>query len=119
MFKKIYEVKVETNNRLPVRLEAIDHFATRSVEAGPALLIDPKQCPILIRALKGGWRWEMNKKEVLKSEVEDNFYSHPGDSFGYACRHHYRQTEKEARYGKAATARPFIPEGILAGSRTI
>lgn len=109
VFKKHYEVKVETNNQLPIRLEAIDHFTTRSVEAGPALLIDPKHCPILIRALKGGWRWEMNKKEVLKSVVEDNIYSHPGDSLGYAARYHYRLTEKEARYGLAATQRPFIP----------
>lgn len=115
VFRKVYEVKVETNNRLPVRLEAIDHFATRSTEGGPALLIDPKHCPVLIRALKGGWRWEMNKKEVLKSVVEDNIYSHPGDSFGYACRYHYRLTEKEARYGKAATARPFVPRRDFGG----
>jgi hypothetical protein len=53
------------------------------------LLIDPVMCPILIRALKGGWRWKIDpKKEMISGkEPEDNIFTHPGDAFGYGARY--------------------------------
>lgn len=109
-FKKHFAVRIETNNRLPLRLDAIDHFATRLTDIGPALLIDPKHCPVLIRALKGGWRYVMDtKRDTIKNpEPEKNAYSHPGDAFGYLCRYFHRQTEREMRYG-GKTVKPFTP----------
>jgi hypothetical protein len=100
VFRRVYEVKVETNNRLPLRLDAIDHFMEKSVEAGPAFLIDPKHCPLLVRALKGGWKWELKPKDdgSLKEHPMKNLYSHPGDGLGYAARFHYRETAREMRY---------------------
>lgn len=107
--KREFDVKIESNNRLSLRLEAIDHYTTRLVEGSGALQIDEQQCPILIRALKGGWRYVMdNKRDVIKSpEPEKNAYSHPGDSFGYLCRFFHRQAERDMRY--AAAGRKFIP----------
>lgn len=108
-FKKHFEVKIETNNRLPLRLDAIDHYATRLTEAGPALLIDPRECPILVRALKGGWRYVLDtKRDTIKSpEPEKNAYSHPGDGFGYLSRYFHRLTEKGSYGGrKTAVSRP-------------
>lgn len=99
-FRRHFNVKVETNNRLPMRLEAIEYFTTRLTLGSAALLIDPKECPILIRALKGGWRYVMDqKRDVVKGlEPEKNAYSHPGDAFGYLCRYFHRQNERESRY---------------------
>lgn len=110
-FKKHFTVKTESNNRLPLRLDAIEHYTTKLTAAGPALQIDADQCPVLTRALKGGWRYVMDpKRDVLKSpEPEKNQYSHPGDAFGYLCRYFHRQGERVARADankKLVAARP-------------
>lgn len=100
ILRRYFEVRVESNNRLPLRLDAIDHFTTRLTGAGPALQIDARECPVLVRALKGGWRYVVdNKRDVVRTaEPEKNAYSHPGDAFGYLARYFHRQTEREMRY---------------------
>lgn len=109
--QKHYEVKIETNNRLPLRLDAIDHFCTFLTENGVALQIDENECPMLIRALKGGWRFTMDvKKDIMKGpDPEKNLYSHVGDGFGYLCRYFFRQTERELRYGGGDPKKKFVP----------
>lgn len=116
ILKRYFPVKVESNNRLPLRLDAIEHFTTRLVDGRPALLIDEKECPILVRALKGGWRYALDKHENLKPDAtpEKNQYSHPGDSFGYLCRYFHRQAERDARY-KTPGAKPFVPPRTFGG----
>jgi len=108
ILKAFWPCATESNNRLPLRLDAIEYFTTRLVDAGPGILIDPKHCPILVRALKGGWRWEINtKKNILKgNEPEDNPYTHPGDAFGYLCRYFHRGAQREIRYGAQAFKPP-------------
>lgn len=98
ILKRHFEVKVETNNRLPLRLDAIDYFAARLTDAGAALVIDPLHCPKLIRALSGGWRYAMDTKRGVPkgSEPEKNEHSHIGDAFGYAARYHHKLDQ---RYG--------------------
>lgn len=98
-FKKFFAVSIETNNRLAKRLDAIDNYTARLTDVGPALLIDAEKCPILTRALKGGWRYVLDpKKGMTKPEPEKNAYSHPGDAFGYLCRYFHKQVEKRERY---------------------
>ena len=97
-FKKFFRVSIETNNRTAKRLDAIEHYTTRLTDIGPALLIDAEKCPILTRALKGGWRYIFDpKKGMTKPEPEKNQYSHPGDAFGYLCRYYHKQSEKKDR----------------------
>ena len=99
--RKGFTVKTESNNRLPLRLDAIEHFTTRLVDGKPALLIDQAECPILVRALRGGWRYALDKNENIKNEnatPEKNPYSHPGDGFGYLCRYFHRQSSRNERY---------------------
>lgn len=100
VLKRFYAVSIESNNRLPLRLDAIEYFTSRLTEGKPALQIDEAMCPVLIRALKGGWRYILSdKKGGFKSaEPEDNQYTHVGDGFGYLCRYFHRGAEKEARY---------------------
>jgi hypothetical protein len=96
----------EDNNRLQIRLDAIEHFTTRLTAEGPALLIDPS-CKVLIRALTGGWRYSVGKKQERSAAPEKNAYSHPGDAFGYLCRYVTAADARAAR-GNAATFRPPV-----------
>lgn len=107
VLRKHFDVKYDTNNRLAPRLNAIEYYTTRLTDVGPALLVDERECPILVRALKGGWRFAMDtKKGIIKgADPEKNAYSHPGDAFGYLARHYAKLAEKAERYGgRQATA---------------
>lgn len=110
--KRHFPVSIESNNRLPLRLDAIDHFCTHSPFGMPGLLIDERACPTLVRALRGGWRYALDKNEQMRggadAKPEKNSYSHPGDAFGYLCRYFHRQGEKSLRYG-AGGSKPFTP----------
>jgi hypothetical protein len=109
VFRRYFDVKVETNNRFPLRLAAIEHYTTRLTPAGPALVIDQDQCPQLVRALKGGWKYVHDtKKGETKPEPEKNQYSHVADSFGYLARYFHRQADREARYTASGQKR-FVP----------
>lgn len=110
VIKRYFPVKIETNNRLAMRLNAIEHYTTRLTDIGPALLIDAKECPVLVRALKGGWRYVVDtKRDTIKgAEPEKNQYSHPGDAFGYLCRYFHRQAERNDRYSTGGR-KPFTP----------
>lgn len=110
VFKKHFKVVSEGNNRLPLRLNAIEHYSTRLTDVGPALLLDPNRVPMLTRGLKGGWRYALDTKYgVIKGvDPEKNGYSHPGDAFGYLCRHFHRQSERKTRYS-ASGVKPFVP----------
>ncbi len=109
VIKKVYDVAIESNNRLPMRLNAIDYFCTTSTDLGPRLQIDGKECPRLVRALKGGWRFDLSTpKSTERGEPEKNEWSHHGDSFGYACRYFHKQTARELR-GMASSGKVFTP----------
>lgn len=118
--KRYYPVSIEDNNRLPLRLDAIDYFCTGLVFGLPRLIIDEQACPILVRALKGGWRYQLDAKEQLRggaaAKPEKNAYSHPGDGFGYLCRYFHRQVLKNERYSHATGgAKPFTPPRSFGG----
>ena len=119
VLKKFYDVRIETNNRLPKRLDAIEYFTSRLAEGSPALQIDGKECPQLIRALKGGWRYKLDSKqdgEVVKGlEPEKNQWSHPGDAFGYLCRHFHRGAERSGRF-IGASGKVFVPPRVFGPS---
>lgn len=110
ILRRYFPAKPETNNRLPLRLNAIEHYTTRMTDLGMALLVDAQECPRLVRALKGGWRYAVDqKKDMVKgAEPEKNNHSHIGDAFGYLCRYFHRQTERNARYAQP-NGRVFTP----------
>jgi len=113
--KRAYPVSIESNNRLPLRLDAIDYFCTGMVYGLPRLVIDEKACPVLVRALKGGWRYMLDKAETIREGgrgpiPEKNVYSHNGDSFGYLARYFHRHSLKNERYTLGgAGIKPFVP----------
>lgn len=100
VIKKHFMVKVETNNHLAKRLDAIESYTSRNTEMGSALVIDREACPTLVRALAGGWRYGLVPKgDTQKAQPDKNSYSHYGDAFGYLCRYFHKQFEKEGMRG--------------------
>jgi hypothetical protein len=98
--KRHFQVKYETNNRISQRLTSIEHYTTRLTDVGAAFQIDAAECPVLVRALKGGWRFKLDPKTgVVVSPEPDKTgpYSHPGDALGYLARYYVHQTERSER----------------------
>ncbi len=103
VFKRYFVVDIESNNRFPLRLNAIEHFTSKIIAGQGAVQIDRYGCPMLIRALKGGWRYTADtKKDILKrDEPEDNPFTHIGDTFGYLCRYYHRGVLRNEKFGKS------------------
>lgn len=112
VLRNYWPISIESNNRLPLRLGALEHYTTRLVDGGPAFLIDAAACPMVTRALKGGWRWEINaKKGIIRGEEpEDNQYTHPGDACGYLARHFHRNAQRDIRGGNATFKPPVFKQ---------
>lgn len=115
--RRYFKVSIESNNRLPLRIDAIEHYTNTLVGNGVAALrVDEEHCPMLIRALKGGWRYALDKNELVKGkEPEKNAHSHVGDAFGYLARYYHRQAAKNERY-LAAGVKPFVPPRSFGGA---
>ena len=78
----------DMNNQLEPRLQAVDSFLSRSVDVGPALLIDKATCKPLIDALAGGYRYPLAKPgSTEKLTPEKNAASHIADSLQYLARY--------------------------------
>lgn len=119
--KRSFPVSIETNNRLPLRIDAIDYFCTRMAFGMPGLVVDEVACPMLVRALKGGWRYQLDKAEQIKESQrgavpEKNAYSHPGDAFGYLARYFHRQALKNERYNGSGGGGKFVPPRTFGGN---
>ena len=104
---KGFQVEVESNNRWPLRQNAIDHFCNKLIGGSPALQLDPVHCPTLLRAAKGGWRYAIDvKKDQIKGALpEDNPFTHPGDAFAYGLRYYHKGIVREEKQG----TRKFVP----------
>lgn len=104
--RKYFRCKFDTDNRLPSRIGAVEHFALRRTDVGEALLIDGSMCPMLVRAFSGGWMYKVDSKGRQDPEPDKrNPFSHPADSACYVLRYFQRQQDKQLRTAKA---RPLI-----------
>lgn len=54
-------------------------------DGGPAFLISKTRCPVLCRALGGGYRYAKTKAGQRKPLPEKNQFSHPSDAAQYAA----------------------------------
>lgn len=105
IFRKDYKVVVATdNNRLPGRIDAIEHYTTRITENGAALQIDPR-CKTVIRALRSGWRYPTKVTGDMRETPLKNIYSHPGDAVSYLCQYFFVDSERTAK----RKTRPPLP----------
>jgi hypothetical protein len=106
VLREHFDVSIETNNRLSLRIDALEHYMTRIVNTRPAFIVDQQACPIFLRALRGGWRYSLDVKTGNQKSPEPdkkNPYSHPGDAGGYLARYFHRAGQREIRRKKRAT----------------
>lgn len=69
------KVKFAYSNSPVHRTNATDTFLSRMTESGPAYLVSP-QCAYLIRGMKGGYHYKINKFGITSDSPEKNIYSH-------------------------------------------
>lgn len=72
-------------NDINARILAIESLLLQQRDGGPAMLIDGKRCPKLVRGLNGGYRYAKTKAGVRKPTPDKNEYSHVVDALQYAC----------------------------------
>jgi hypothetical protein len=76
------------SNEIETRLRAVEALLGRQVNGGPALVINGRGCPWLVRAMSGGYRFKKHKDGALRS-VPEKFdregFSHIADCLQYIC----------------------------------
>jgi hypothetical protein len=73
-------------NDIDRRIAAVESFLLEQRDGGPAMLIDGTRCPMLVRALDGGYRYARTKAGIRKATPEkDDVFSHIADALQYAC----------------------------------
>jgi hypothetical protein len=73
-------------NDIDPRLRAVEGLLTRQTNGGPTMLINRAGCPMLCRAMAGGYRFKKTKEGALKTVPEKNDaegYSHIVDDLQY------------------------------------
>jgi hypothetical protein len=72
-------------NDIDRRVAAVDSWLLMQRDGGPGMLIDEEKCPVLIRALSGGYRYARMRNGQRKPTPDKNEYSHVMDALQYAC----------------------------------
>lgn len=73
-------------NELDARIRSVEAFLGRHSNGGPAMLINTQGCPHLMRALGGGYRFEIMQQSGLRKAVpRKDKYSHVADALQYVC----------------------------------
>src|ERR1035437_2258210 len=74
-------------NDIEPRLRAVEALLGRQTNGGPTLMVNRQGCPMLIRAMSGGYRFTKTKAGALRVVPEKNDkegYSHVADCLQYA-----------------------------------
>lgn len=70
-------------------LRSIRSFLGRLIDGEPAMLYDAEGCPVLIRALKGGYHFPKDSAgQDHRMPVKDGYYDHPVDTHRYEVINH-------------------------------
>ena len=72
-------------NDIDPRLRAVEAFLLGQRDGGPAFIIDRDRCPVLVRALGGGYRYARTRTGTRKLVPDKNEYSHVMDALQYLC----------------------------------
>lgn len=75
-------------NDIEPRLRAVEALLSRQTNGGPSLLINRSGCPMLCRAMSGGYRFTKVKAGALRSVPDKNDkegYSHVADTLQYVA----------------------------------
>ncbi len=75
-------------NEIDARLRAVEALLGRQTNGGPTLLINGPRCPMLCRAMSGGYRFAKAKQGGLKpkpEKLDEEGYSHVADALQYVA----------------------------------
>jgi hypothetical protein len=72
-------------NDIDPRLRAVDAYLLAQRDGGPAIVFDRQRCPVLIRAMSGGYRFGKTRLGQRKPLPDKNAYSHISDALQYGC----------------------------------
>ena len=72
-------------NDIDARLRAVEAFLLAQRDGGPAMIFDEENCPALIQAMTGGYRYAKTRHGQRKPTPDKNEYSHIADALQYAC----------------------------------
>jgi hypothetical protein len=73
-------------NDIEPRIRAVEALLGRQVNGGPALLINREKCPMLVRAMSGGYRFTFAKQgglKVVPEKLDKEGFSHVADCLQY------------------------------------
>lgn len=59
-----------STNHIDPRLRAVEQFMIQTRDGGPAFVVDPHDCPLLIRALQYEYRYKMKKNGQLENKPD-------------------------------------------------
>lgn len=75
--------KADSGNRRTPRIETMTHLLNRMVHGQPAILYDPRACPVLTTGMGGGYCYRRKKVSgapVYEDEPHKGPFSHPVDA---------------------------------------
>lgn len=72
-------------NDIDARLRAVESLLLAQVGGAASLLVDRRRCPVLVRALNGGYRFQHMKSGMKKPTPDKNEFSHVADALQYVC----------------------------------
>jgi hypothetical protein len=72
-------------NDIDPRLRAVEAFLLAQRDGGPAFMIDGGRCPVTVRGLGGGYRYEKTRAGIRKLLPAKDEYSHSNDALQYAA----------------------------------
>ena len=75
-------------NDIDPRLRAVEALLGKQVNGGPALCINGRGAPFLVRAMSGGYRYKKHKEGALRTvpeKTDPEGFSHVCDCLQYAC----------------------------------
>lgn len=66
------------------RIAAVERLLNRHIEGKASYLVDPTECPSLVKGFKFGYRYKLKKNGELEDKPDKNEYSHVHDANQYA-----------------------------------
>jgi hypothetical protein len=94
--KRGFVVKTAHTNKIDARISAVDYYLNRLVDGEAAILIDAG-CKGLIRAMAGGYKYNITAKGVTATEPCKDKHSHIADGLQYLCCYFQRDNDRLAR----------------------
>ena len=72
------------SNKPDYRIQAVERLLAQQIDGEALYLIDPNECPMLLRGFKYGYRYKKKRGGQLENSPEKNEFSHIHDANQYA-----------------------------------